>query len=58
LRFDAAFELRKLAQARRGESKRGETAAKMVTPDYLDPKRQPKRNAGQSLLAAKRRKAP
>jgi len=51
LRFDSAFELRKLAQARRGE-----VTAKMVTPNYLDPKRQPRKDTGTSLLAAKRRK--
>ncbi len=53
LRFDSAFELRKLAQVRRGE-----VAAKMVTPDYLDPKRQPRKGGGASILATKRRNAP
>jgi diguanylate cyclase (GGDEF)-like protein len=49
LRFDDEFELRKLARP-----KRGAAGLKMVTPDYLDPKRQPKRAAGPSPLAAKR----
>jgi len=49
LRFDDSFELRKLARP-----KRGAAGLKMVTPDYLDPRAQPKRLSGPSPLAAKR----